>query len=93
MRQILKALPTRWFRFIAPKNDTSVRIYGAEGDDYVVELFSGPACDASVFSGCNYVSGKIPNIDIPTTEGTPFYVAVGLKGTWSGKPAEIHVDH
>jgi hypothetical protein len=92
-----KALPTRWFRFIAPKDNTNVRIYGAEGDDYLIELFSGPACDASVFVGCNdqkgSIPGELPVIDISTMEGTPFFVAVGLKGTWSGEPAEIHVDH
>lgn len=87
-------LPTRWFRFIAPKDNTNVSVR-ADTDDYVIEVFSGPACDASVLVACNDEEepGTEPRIYLTTTPGTPFLVAVGLKGTWSGKPAWIKVDH
>ena len=89
------AVPTRWFRFQAPKDDTSVEVRMST-DDYILEVFSAATCDAAAFQGCNdnqAAADVLPKVDIVTTEGTSFYVAVGGLGTWSGAPAQLRVDH
>ena len=89
------AVATRWFRFLAPKEDTSVEVR-ATTDDYILEVFSAASCDTSSLFGCNdnQAAGDVlPKVDIATVEGTAFYAAVGLLGTWSGAPAQVRVDH
>lgn len=88
-------VPTRWFRFLAPKDETSVEVLKTT-DDFILEVFSAAACDESAFFGCNdnQAAGDVlPKVDITTTEGTTFYVAVGILGTWSGSSAQLRVDH
>jgi hypothetical protein len=48
-----------------------------------------------VLVGCNDNddTSQDPWLKLSNTAGAVFYVAVGLKGTWSGKPADIRVDH
>jgi hypothetical protein len=89
------AVPTRWFRFVAPKDETSVEIQKST-DDFILEVFSAATCDASSFFGCNdnQAAGDVlPKVDVLTTEGTTFYVAVGVLGNWSGASAQLRVDH
>jgi hypothetical protein len=86
---------TRWFRFLAPKDETSVEVQKTT-DDYILEVFAAASCDASSFLGCNdnQAAGDVlPKLDVDTTEGTTIYVAVGVLGTWSGVSAQLRVDH
>ncbi len=92
----LEPVPTRWFRFTATKSNTRVEIRSDQTDDYILEVFSSAACDASALVGCNdnrSGSDTDPELPITTTEGATLYVAVGVIGAWSGEPAQIHVDH
>lgn len=90
-----QGVPTRWFRFVAPKDETSVEVQKST-DDFILEVFASANCDAASFTMCNdnQAAGDVlPKIDIETSEGTTFYVAVGVLGTWSGASAQLRVDH
>jgi hypothetical protein len=90
----LDALPTRWFRFTASKDQTVVEVRADGPDDFILEAFGAMACDAASSLGCNDDdSGTNPQLTLQTTPGATYYVAVGLKGTWSGMSASIRADH
>lgn len=92
----LEALPTRWFRFTAPKNGPSVEVTGVTPeDDYILEIFEDAACAPAASIGCNDdADGKSPELDdVDITSGKTYWVAVGRKGAPSDQPARIRIDH
>ncbi len=91
----LAALPTRFFRFTASKRDTDVEVYSDKLDDYILEVFSDSGCSAAGSVGCND-DGRAPDPqlrNLPTQPGKTYWIAVGLKGTWSGRSATLRIDH
>lgn len=91
----LAPIPTRWFRFTAPKNGSSVEVRGATGTDFVLELFSASSCDAPVRMACNdNADGLDPELDGDSVEkGKTYYVAVGLKSGPADASATLRIDH
>jgi hypothetical protein len=90
----LDPLPTRWFRFTASKDQTVVEVRADGPDDFVLEAFDQVACGPSDSMACNDDdSGTDPQLTLTTTVGGTYWVAVGLKGEWSGKSSSIRADH
>ena len=90
----LDPLPTRWFRFTANKDQTVVEVRADGPDDFVLEAFDAMTCGAADSMACNDDdSGTNPQLSLSTTVGGTYWVAVGLKGSWSGKSASIRADH
>jgi hypothetical protein len=89
-------LATRWFRVTIGDDLNNVEVRGHASDDYMIEIFSDDSCDTDALVACNdnYNGDPDPRIDHPaTTPDLPFWVAVGVKGSWSGKAAVFRVDH
>lgn len=90
----LEELPTRWFRFTATKDSTAVEVRATGPDDFIIEVFDAMTCAPASSLACNDDdSGLDPEVTVPTVEGKTYFVAVGLKGQWSGKSASIRADH
>ena len=91
----LDPIPTRWFRLTATKDDTDIEIRRAEADDYIIEVFGENGCPVSSRLACNDdANGLLPEVsNVPTTAGRTYWIAVGLKSTWSGASASIRGDH
>jgi hypothetical protein len=90
----LDALPTRWFRFTANDTETGVEVRADGADDFVIEAFDAASCAPIASIGCNDDdSGTNPQLTLATTAGGTYFVAVGLKGSWSGRSATFRADH
>lgn len=90
----LGALPTRWFRFTANDTETGVEVRADGADDFIIEGFDAATCAPAASIGCNDDdSGTNPQLTLVTTPGATYFVAVGLKGSWSGRSATFRADH
>jgi hypothetical protein len=91
----LDSVPTRWFRVTAQNDGAEIEVSGHPADDFVIEIFSDAACDDGARLGCGDAPvGEEDSLDIDAiSEGKTYWVAVGIKGTWSGTPAMFHIDH
>jgi hypothetical protein len=91
----LEPIQTRWFRVTATMEDTDVEIRSASPDDYVLEMFADPGCPAASLVACSDDDdGALPKLtDPPTMPGGTYWIAVGIKGKWSGTSAELRGDH
>lgn len=91
----LDAIPTRWFRATVEDDELSVEAEGFGGDDLVIEAFSADSCDAPAQLACADVEPtQEDRIDVQgVTPGATFWIAVGIKGTPSGRPAHFRIDH
>jgi hypothetical protein len=89
----LSPIPTKWFRFTAPKASTNVSVDSAVSTDkLVMTVFTSSACDQSVVLGCS-ADATEPSIDVPGAAGTTYFVAVGAVAVTPGAGATIRVDH
>ena len=92
----LEPLPTRWFRFTATDDDSRVKVRTEGPDDYIVEVYGDESCSQDDLLGCNddeTGGDPEPELDLVSVPGQTYWVAVGIKGTWSGSPANLRLDH
>lgn len=89
----LSPIPTKWFRFTAPKDSTNVSVRpSVSTDKLVITLFSSSACNSGVVVGCS-AKTPAPFLDVPGTEGTTYFVGVGAVSVTAGTAASMKVDH
>ncbi|HEU4533059.1 MAG TPA: hypothetical protein VFS00_03040 [Polyangiaceae bacterium] len=88
----LEPIPARWFRFTATKSETNIRVLTKLADDYILEVFSDSSCAPATSLGCNDGGASGPELTAATNENGTYFIAVGLKGGWSGGAAEIRAD-
>ncbi|MEZ4444518.1 MAG: hypothetical protein R3B72_35920 [Polyangiaceae bacterium] len=90
----LDPLPTRWFRFTANDTETGVEVRADGADDFIIEAFDAATCAPVASIGCNDDdAGANPQLTLATAAGGTYFVAVGLKGSWSGRSATFRADH
>ena len=91
----LEPVRTRWFRLTATKDDeTNIDVRSAGVDDYLLEVYSDVGCASEALLGCDdNADAPDPALEPPTSEGATYWIAVGVKPTWSGAPATLRGDH
>ncbi len=80
-------LPARTFRFVATKDEVDVTV--EKGSGAVLEVFTGPACDAPARVGCS--AAAEPLVHLTSAKGKTFFARVGAQAR--SAPLTLRVDH